>query len=83
MTDIKVNGCPPGIEAIDLEATDTWIFKIAVLGDETIYRVRQAPTVYTYAMLSRIWTEFNARLGRGIRFEDGLSRTVSNRMPNR
>lgn len=39
MTDIKLNGCPPGIEPLNLESTDTWIFKVAVLGDETVYRV--------------------------------------------
>lgn len=49
MTDIKNNGCPPGIEALEVEATDTWIFKVSVLGDETVYRVRR-----TYKPRSRV-----------------------------
>ena len=39
MTDIQTKGCPDGIEAIDMSSMSTWIFEIAVLGDETIYRV--------------------------------------------
>ena len=39
MTDIQTKGCPDGIEAIDMTSMTTWVFEIAVLGEETIYRV--------------------------------------------
>ena len=39
LTDIQTKGCPDGIEAIDVSGMDTWVFGVAVLGDETVYRV--------------------------------------------
>lgn len=45
LTDIKSNGCPPGIEPLNVEATDTWTFKVSVLGEETVYRVRAIPDI--------------------------------------
>jgi hypothetical protein len=39
LTDIQTKGCPDGIEAIDVSGMDTWVFSIAVLGEETVYRV--------------------------------------------
>lgn len=39
LTDIQTKGCPDGIEALDVSGMDTWVFSIAVLGEETVYRV--------------------------------------------
>jgi hypothetical protein len=45
LTDIQTKGCPDGIEAIDVSGMDTWVFSIAVLGEETVYRVSRSPKV--------------------------------------
>jgi hypothetical protein len=39
MKDVVEKGCPPGIEALDMTSMEVWTFTIAVLGDETVYRV--------------------------------------------
>lgn len=37
---IKASGTPAGIELVSAENMQEWVFTIAVLGDETVYKVR-------------------------------------------
>lgn len=36
--DIESKGTPPGISFLSADSMEEWIFTIAVLGDETIYK---------------------------------------------
>ena len=39
LKEIEIKGTPPGIQLLQAENMEQWIFLISVLGDETIYRV--------------------------------------------
>lgn len=40
LAEIKDNGTPDGIALLAADSMSEWTFTIAVLGDETVYRVR-------------------------------------------
>lgn len=40
LAEIKDNGTPDGIDLLAADSMSEWTFTIAVLGDETVYRVR-------------------------------------------
>lgn len=40
LAEIKDNGTPDGIALMTADSMSEWVFTIAVLGDETVYRVR-------------------------------------------
>jgi ubiquitin-conjugating enzyme E2 W len=46
LNEIRSKGTPPGIDLLSAESMAEWIFTIAVLGEETIYRVRLSPLVH-------------------------------------
>ena len=37
--EIEKKGTPPGIALLEADDSGVWIFELAVLGDETVYRV--------------------------------------------
>lgn len=46
LNEIRTKGTPPGIELLSADSMMEWVFSIAVLGDETIYRVNSASTPF-------------------------------------
>lgn len=46
LAEIKDNGTPDGIALMTADSMSEWVFTIAVLGDETVYRVRVGVHAY-------------------------------------
>lgn len=66
LTEIRTKGTPPGIELLSADSMTEWIFTVAVLGDETVYRVSTLICRMPMAFLIPHW---NALSRLGVRVE--------------